>query len=342
MKIGNLSQTIVPVPDFFMNKTSRMIETFNLPSKKQYYRESDLLTKIKDVNINHNPRIVTRNVNQVNREKYLPVYLNQTQTKKLSTCDNFFPHIMDRYKAKPVKNITEYGQLKDYYDKSDINGFFNPKLRDEIKMDILNLIDKVNSNMDLKRWNQFDSKVTFNKFYQTQYSPINDYLKSTQSVKDDFNTTLRDKALSLRTINLKAKDNILNQTEKIKGLVTMENEVANNDEELDDMFKTCRENLLDLKKQNELPFEYNQEDSRLIKENEHIYKRFNNTTLYNDFASPHRMEFSEKKIQKKRKKYKILEDGNFVNKEGYSFSNMDHISCQDELWKRPLHKDHFK
>lgn len=342
MKLGNLSQTIVPVPDFFLNRTTRKIETFSLPSKKQYYREGDLLTKIKDVNVNNNPRAGTRNINQINNEKYLPVYLNPIQMKKYKTVDSFFPHIMDKHKVKPFKNISEYGKFKEYYDKTDINEFLRPKLRDEIKFNILNLLERVNTNYNLKRWNELDSKVSFNKFYQTQYSPISDYLKSNKSVKDDFNTTLKDKALSLRTINNKAKDNILSQTEKMKELAITENKEMNNDEGFDELFNTCKGNLLELKKQNQPPFEYNQEDNKFIKENDHIYKRFNKTTLYRDFASPNRIEFAEKKVKPVKRKYKILEDGNFVSKEGYSFSNMDYLSCQDKIWKRPLHEDHLK
>lgn len=69
----------------------------------------------------------------------------------------------------PNKNST----IKPYFDKVENNGtLYHHKLREEIKQNIRNLLDKINCNIDLKRWTNLDSKVTFNKFYKINYSPI--------------------------------------------------------------------------------------------------------------------------------------------------------------------------
>ena len=60
MKIGNISQTIVPVPNFFLNQSTRKLDTFAASTtrnkKSLYYRDKDLFTKNLDININHKKR----------------------------------------------------------------------------------------------------------------------------------------------------------------------------------------------------------------------------------------------------------------------------------------------
>ena len=57
LKLGNISQTVVPVPSFFLNRGTKNIDAFNLPKRAHsYYREKDLFAKELDLNLNRNQR----------------------------------------------------------------------------------------------------------------------------------------------------------------------------------------------------------------------------------------------------------------------------------------------
>lgn len=60
-------------------------------------------------------------------------------------------------------------------------------------------------NYDIKKWDKFDTRTTFNKFYQTEYSPLNSALKNTETLSEKFGKTLKLKALNLTNINLQTK-----------------------------------------------------------------------------------------------------------------------------------------
>lgn len=254
MKLGNISQTIVQVPNFFVDQKTRTIEAFNLyqktsknnskikkilklklnsmSSKSQnssveknkekdssilyktsrqkkvdsfnrksnYYRDSDLLTTFYNLNINKNPRNFTRQWIQMNQEKYLPLYYrNNYNLDFKENTKTYFPGIVDMNKPKSVaqKNLTikcddieNYKKFKEYQKKQDIFGFLNPNLREELQSQTKNLIDKINMNYDIKKWDKFDTRTTFNKFYQTEYSPLNSALKNTETLSEKFGKTL--------------------------------------------------------------------------------------------------------------------------------------------------------
>ena len=84
MKLGNVSQTITSVPNFFINN-SKEIEGFtinyrhkinNKEMKKStsFFRDKDFFTMNIDINLSHNPRIkIPKNIN-LNKEVYKPIY----------------------------------------------------------------------------------------------------------------------------------------------------------------------------------------------------------------------------------------------------------------------------
>ena len=57
MKMGNTSLSIIPVPNFYMNRTLYEMETFKIRKKKNYFVEEDLFKKTKDLNLSNNPRL---------------------------------------------------------------------------------------------------------------------------------------------------------------------------------------------------------------------------------------------------------------------------------------------
>ena len=95
-----------------------------------------------------------------------------------------------------------------------------PNLREDIKNNTKNLIDRINMNYDIKNWTDFDSRVTHNRFFQTAYSPINNVIKNSESLKDKFGNALKEKALSLKNINERTRKVIeksMNNTEDNNG-----------------------------------------------------------------------------------------------------------------------------
>ena len=409
MKLGNISQTIVQVPNFFVDQKTRTIEAFNLyqktsknnskikkilklklnsmSSKSQnssveknkekdssilyktsrqkkvdsfnrksnYYRDSDLLTTFYNLNINKNPRNFTRQWIQMNQEKYLPLYYrNNYNLDFKENTKTYFPGIVDMNKPKSVaqKNLTikcddieNYKKFKEYQKKQDIFGFLNPNLREELQSQTKNLIDKINMNYDIKKWDKFDTRTTFNKFYQTEYSPLNSALKNTETLSEKFGKTLKLKALNLTNINLQTKKVI----EK-----SMNSTDTENDDNLDEeqYFKTLvsnsGNNLLKLQYNNEENPKYNSRDKKFIEENKYITCKINKTKLFKEFPSKTREEFNVKKIVKYKnlkKNYKY--EGNIKLKDKYENEEVtkDKLIVEDYLktmWKRPLHKDAFK
>jgi hypothetical protein len=409
MKLGNISQTIVQVPNFFVDQKTRTIEAFNLyqktsknnskikkilklklnsmSSKSQnssveknkekdssilyktsrqkkvdsfnrksnYYRDSDLLTTFYNLNINKNPRNFTRQWIQMNQEKYLPLYYrNNYNLDFKENTKTYFPGIVDMNKPKSVaqKNLTikcddieNYKKFKEYQKKQDIFGFLNPNLREELQSQTKNLIDKINMNYDIKKWDKFDTRTTFNKFYQTEYSPLNSALKNTETLSEKFGKTLKLKALNLTNINLQTKKVI----EK-----SMKSTDIENDDNLDEeqYFKTLvsnsGNNLLKLQYNNEENPKYNSRDKKFIEENKYITSKINKTKLFKEFPSKTREEFNVKKIVKYKnlkKNYKY--EGNIKLKDKYENEEVtkDKLIVEDYLktmWKRPLHKDAFK
>jgi hypothetical protein len=197
----------------------------------------------------------------------------------------------------------------------------------------------------MERWNQFDHRTQFNKFFQTAYSPITDVINSEENVREKFSQTIRDKALSLRSVNPKQKYSIIERIENKKNndLNILNEENLNNlntNMIIDEMLETNRSNLLNLRNNNVEPIQYSLTDANFIDQNKWITNTINNTKLYKDFPSKTRMEFNEKKLIPK-KKFKIV-NPNLVTNENYGFKKEEDRINKNDLWKRPLHKDAYK
>jgi hypothetical protein len=210
---------------------------------------------------------------------------------------------------------------------------------------VVSVNDTYYMNYDIKKWDRFDTRTTFNKFYQTEYSPLNSALKNTETLSEKFGKTLKLKALNLTNINLQTKKVI----EK-----SMNSTDTENDDNLDEeqYFKTLvsnsGNNLLKLQYNNEENPKYNSRDKKFIEENKYITSKINKTKLFKEFPSKTREEFNVKKIVKYKnlkKNYKY--EGNIKLKDKYENEEVtkDKLIVEDYLktmWKRPLHKDAFK
>ena len=412
MKLGNISQTVVPIPNFFMNQRNRDLETFHIYNKtdnnfykrkiksklnlnpisiqndnsqteldeissnssrpfpkfsfkrqnsNSYFRDRDVLTTFYNLNINNNPRDFSRQWIEGNKEKYIPVYHQQNFPNYTEVKKTYFPDIINlnninkdnshQYKKiLYLKSLDKFYNYKNYRKRENLEEFLQPNLREDIKYNTKNLIDRINMNYDIKKWSDFDSRTTFNKFFQTCYSPLNNIIKNSESLKNTFGKVLKQKALSLKNIN--------EQTKKVieKTMTNGDNENNNdknndnnNDENYyDSLLDNCTTNLLKLKNNNCDNPEYDIKDQQFINENKYITNFINKTKLYKDFPSKTREEFNEKKIIIPKKLLKNSKyQGNVVlrKKFGKDEDNSDKMIQEDylqKMWKRSLHEDAYK
>ena len=376
MKLGNVSQTIIPVPKFFLNKRSLDLFTSYYPTEvntternsrkkikknknqnsirnKSYYRTKDILLLNCDLNINLNPRPFSRQLTLDNKKKYIPLYHRKNYKNNAEIKETYFPDIIDMNKNKTEKEIKKSGlqKYKEYKNKTNIEKIINPDLREDIMHNTNNLLKRINMNYDVKRWNEFDSRTTLNRFHQIAYSPLTDVIQNNVSDKDAFSSTLREKALTLKTISPKAKEAIhkaLYQKELEKNMNDCEEKI--NYENTDTLLNNNRNNFLKLKYNNNDRPQYNDKDSKFIQDNKLITDEINRTKLYKEFPSCIRGEFNERKFFKEKKQLKLTEFDNnkgFISKEKYGYKNLNSngdelTSCVGPMWMRPLHKDAFK
>ena len=357
MKLGNISQTIIPVPTFFLEKNNNRHPTIEIfhsnksPDKRKnkiptehkrthsYFRDKDLLTSLSDLNVNNNPRYIPRQTD-INEIKYVPIYNRENFPRNSKMKDTYFPEIINTFLTKTQKNLRGgCDGVRDYLEKYNFNKFLKPDLRDEIMHNTKNLIDRINANYDIKTWNDFDCRTTMDKIHQTAYSPLIDVINNTESIEDEFNNTLKQKTLSLRTIsdktkmilrkNLNEKENALQKKQKIflpKGDILLE---------------TSKNNLMKLKQSYKSPIAYSERDQKFIDDNKYITEKINkNGFIYRGFPSKTRMEFSEKKLLPKFHKFKANEGDYLVDTTGYQCVKED-FSLQNTMWKRPLHSDAY-
>lgn len=226
MKIGNISQSIVPVPNFFIDRDIRKIDAFIINKrKKRTYRDKELFTANIDLNINHNPRVSSA-ISRTSSMKYIPLYNRGNYPSNVEEKGTCFPSIIDNSIAKRCNRTS--------------SALYHKNLRNEIMNNTNSLLDRINGHYyDTDKF----SKTTFNKFYRTAYSPITDYIRNNESDKDKFNRTLFHKSSSLKMINPQAKKEIM------KSIYYEEDEKEDkvNDIVLDNMLSTCKSNLLKIK-----------------------------------------------------------------------------------------------
>ena len=375
MKLGNVSQSIIPVPKFFLNKrsldlfTSNTSNTDTIPSdrnlkkskikdknkkkfrNKSYYRVKDILSLNCDLNINLNPRSFSRQSTTDNTEKYIPLYHRKAYQNNVEIKQTYFPDIID---MNPIKSnamaskTSSFQKYKQYRKKINIEGLVNPDLRKDIMYDTQNLLDRLNMNYDIKKWNDFDCRTTMNRFHQTAYSPLTDVIQNNISDKEAFSSTLRDKALTLKTISSKAKESIqraIIQKDLEENMKNGEEKI--NNENTDILLKNNRNNFLRLRYNNCDAPQYNEVDKQFIADKKLITDKKNITLLYKEFPSSIKEEFNDINVYKKKEPLKMTNYKGYITKEKYGYKNFDSngdelTSCQDPMWIRPLHKDAYK
>lgn len=231
MKLGNTSQSTVPVPNFFLNNSLNQMETFEVSDKKRYFREKDLFRMTKDINFCNNPRNFNRKHENFNKQKYIPDLTNINSILK-SYSNNHYKKTHN-YFSSPKHD--SYEQYRSFLEKTNVTNFTNPNLKDEIKNNINVLINKIKSEYDLDKWAKTDTRsnfLTFNTDEEQQqhtaydssasYLMNNNYsvtkanlknLKANETDAMKFKTILRDKVKTM-SINKNLKEKLISTMDK--------------------------------------------------------------------------------------------------------------------------------
>ena len=311
MKLGNISQTIVPVPKFFIDKDTRTIEIFKprnrfrIKGEKKrsdsYFRQRDLFSSNCDLNLNHNPRTFTRELEGSEEKKYVPLYDRSNYPSNSEEKNTYFPHIIDTFKVKKIdlpSKKNDFNNVKKFLKNTDLNSLLKKDLRKEIMDNTRNLIDRINVTYDMSQWNGFDCRTTMNLIHQPAYSPIYDVIRKTNSYKEDYMKEINERSLGLKTVSEKTKKSLEKKVRKrqLEHMNKTAYTLWRNNSDLNILLNKNKTSLLQLKKNNREPPKYEKEDQKFINENKNITKKINNFELNKLFPSKTRMEFGIKKV----------------------------------------------
>ena len=90
MKLGNTSQTQVPVPNFYLTKNVIEMDVFKTKNEmKKSFREKDLFRQTKDINLSNNFRNKQKMFEEYNKTKYIPIH-------KRGDFNKFLPEIQKK------------------------------------------------------------------------------------------------------------------------------------------------------------------------------------------------------------------------------------------------------
>jgi hypothetical protein len=172
MKIGNTSQSNVPVPNFFLTKNLHQMEIFQISEGKKYFREKDLFRSAKDINFCNNQRNYNRKHDNFNRTKFIPDktninnFLKTTSSNKNTTLTSSMGSFLSNEKDKENPNMDTYANFRNFLEKTNVTKIVTPDLREEIKTNINVLIDKITNKYDIEKWTATDTRTNFINFNQ--------------------------------------------------------------------------------------------------------------------------------------------------------------------------------
>lgn len=315
MKLGNTSQTQVPVPNFYMTKSVIEMDVFKTKTDmKRTFREKDLFRQTKDINLSNNFRNKQKMFEEYNKTKYIAIHKRDNYNKLLPEIQKK-PNTSNKY-------LEEYDKFQSYMYKTDISNFTNPNLRENIRSNINSLIERINSNYDMDKWNSISSRPVFQKFTQETYSDVTTYNQNNQTESENFRNTLSEKLRTMSNFgNEKNKQNILKSFNKITDI---------NKEKKQGFITALRStSVYDTRK-----CELSSDEQAMQNQNTSVYERFKDTQSFKDFPSPTRTEYS-KKVGEKYSflRRKNVEDNTIDNEK---FDTIKHNAAFGETYSDTL------
>lgn len=315
MKLGNTSQTQVTVPNFYLTKNVIEMEVFKTKNEmKKTFREKDLFRQTKDINLSNNFRNKQKMFEEYNKEKYIPIHKRGLNNKSLPQIEKK-PQTSNKY-------VDDYDKFQNYLYKTDIINYTNPNLRENIRSNVNALIERINSNYDLEKWNRTESRQISNMIPKDTVSEITTYIQNNPSESDNFKNSLRDKLTTLSNFgSLKNKEHIMKTFTKFT-----------------DKYNGKQSNLTGLRTNSVMSKKNEMSDYEKMEPNPYtsVYERFRDTQIFNSTLSPTRTEFSKKIGEKysyfRRKKV----DENTIDTEKYD--SMKHKGPFGENYTETLQK----
>ena len=196
MKLGNISQTIVQVPNFFINRKLRSIDTFELHTRTEsdikfnpnLIKKKNLPFKQKirselDLESNFSSETSTRNKNKKRRNS------NYTDKKILTTYYDININNNPRYRARYWINSNKEKFLPTYY----ANNIINKTQTSESFFP--GIVDMNNPENEIKKNKKNDTFQMFNKFYN--YKKYKDNTDFSKLLSPDLRNELMDDTRNL-------------------------------------------------------------------------------------------------------------------------------------------------
>jgi hypothetical protein len=141
--VGNTSQSIIPVPNFFLTRKLKSIDTFtnNNTRSRKYFSETELFKKTRDLNFSHNKRNNDKAFEEYNMKRIVPKHRKEVKTisSSLNSLTDFAPT------TRVPEEMLEYEKFSQYMER--VNSQVRSKeIKDEMVSNINNIIDKLSPN----------------------------------------------------------------------------------------------------------------------------------------------------------------------------------------------------
>ena len=231
MKYGNVSHTIIRIPQFFYGTKNRNLETFMIPPFKKYYKEKDLINNPNELNFNNNRKIISCSKEEKNHysspemtfestintspylKKHNKLFDNYTKYNSYSNIFSSYHNYNNNTKNKCFLFKNNSNNEKIFNSSSTLYGedLFHQTLRDKVLS--LNLIsDKTKLLYTNKNWciegeKTFERsfkkfpKLTFNyKFNKTKNLFINNSKNDTNN--NNYGNYIKNNVVLKKTFSL--------------------------------------------------------------------------------------------------------------------------------------------
>lgn len=356
---GNTSQSIVAVPNIFLLRDIKTVETFQTVKRDRYFKEKSLLAQAQQLNINNNPIKNNRKLEDYNKTKYIPI--NQIISSQVKPANNLNIHYNRNYsmpkKETLISNMTttEAEDIKFNNNSSMlvIDEESKNNRNEERKPLGMNL---TSTNKYLNEYNKFEKE--FEKHHVSNYTNpklVTDIKNNLNKLIDRINANYDTQKWSnadSKTLFNKTNDitytpltyyNMYNESESSKFRTTLQNKIKSlstvneNTEKILGMFNksTLHKDLdgkvssIDLTKVHPSSYPYIDEQhiEDMTKKNSYLYPKFQPSILYSEYPSPTYSEFTKRKGEfflKNRKRYiKELTKKNIVDTSKYNCNKYD-------------------
>ena len=179
MKFGNVSHTIIQLPQFF-NSEIRKLDTFKVPRRHQYFRYCDLEKSEKDLNYNNNFRKI------LSWSKKDRIHYNKPEITMKSTLTT--THSQRKSVQTQIRNSNESNAIR----LSKVN--FTNSLRKTVDV----ILQRIRLSKETKEF--VKSRTQNQECFKDQV------LFQTYDREEMFQKTLKDKVLSMSMISNKTKE----------------------------------------------------------------------------------------------------------------------------------------